>query len=84
MSSGERNFGEAKNQDRGTDAQDSKEEPMENGLPIDTKSQQDPLRAPIAISREFIPPLLQQCAYGHIAEVAMWVSSSCYDSENFP
>ncbi|VDK39034.1 unnamed protein product [Taenia asiatica] len=66
MSSEERNFGEAMNRDHGTGAQDSKEELMENGLPIDTKSHQDPLRVPIAISPS--PP--KQVTIDQLAEAA--------------
>ncbi|KAL5102918.1 T-complex protein 11-like protein 1 [Taenia crassiceps] len=64
--SSERNIGDAMNQDHGTDPQDSKEEPMENGLPIHPKSRQDPLRAPIAISPS--PP--KQVTIDQLAEAA--------------
>ncbi|CDS36847.1 t complex protein 11 protein 1 [Echinococcus multilocularis] len=66
MSSEKRNFGKATNQDHEIDAQDSREEPVENGLPIDTKSHQDPLHAPMTISPS--PP--KQVTIDQLAEAA--------------
>ncbi|EUB56080.1 hypothetical protein EGR_09070 [Echinococcus granulosus] len=66
MSSEKRNFGKAMNQDHEIDAQDSREEPVENGLPIDTKSHQNPLHAPMTISPS--PP--KQVTIDQLAEAA--------------